>query len=88
MCGIGNEPLLHLEDQRRLRGRKASIEDAFHQRDVKAVPVVSSGRTGPAAARTVDIMGLLEALDFCCGDHDVGGGELRPLGRFGDRQPS
>ncbi len=30
MCGVGNEPLLHLDDQRRLRGRKTSIVYAFH----------------------------------------------------------
>ena len=72
MCGVGNEPLLHLDDQRRLRGRKASIQNAFHQCDVKAIPVVSSRRTGPSASGTVDVMGLLESFDFRGGDQDAG----------------
>ncbi len=86
--GNGYEPLLHLDDQRRLGGGETVIMEAFLQVDVKAVPVILSRCAGPSAAGPVDLVGLLEAFYFVGGDHDVSGGEPDAALGVRDRQPN
>jgi len=61
------------------------IVDALHQGNVEAVPVVFPTRTRPAAAGTVDVVGLLEAFDFVGGDQDISCREPDAARGFSDR---